>query len=82
MKMIKQIACKDPEVMFIKFQPGIGPIVPTLSVIKSEPMDTRSTSEGVPQFPQPSAPAIQSIALEPDNEEEKMRLEMTLPLRR
>ena len=71
LKMIKQIAPEDPEVMFIKFQPGIGPIVPTLPMIKTEPMDTHTTSEVVPQFPQPSAPAVQSVALEPDGEEDE-----------
>ena len=72
--MIKQIAPEDPEVMFIKFQPGIGPIVPTLPVIKTEPMDTYSTSESMSQPPipaTPTRPAIQSVALEPDGEEDE-----------
>ena len=75
MNMIKQIAPEDPEVMFIKFQPGIGPIVPTLPAIKTEPMDTTYPTSGsappAPQVPQPQKPAIQSIALEPDGEEDE-----------
>ena len=71
MNMIKQIAPEDPEVMFIKFQPGIGPIVPTLPVIKTEPMDTYPTSGNTSQPPTPAKPAIQSVALEPDGEEDE-----------
>ena len=73
--MIKQIAPEDPEVMFIKFQPGIGPIVPTLPVIKTEPMDTTYPTSGsapqAPEAPQTPRPAIQSVALEPDGEEDE-----------